>query len=165
MLKNPAPKSSSPALMRTSASMAPSSNITTPTSSSLASILGQPRMATAPHPRFAGRSMAPPHIPRNSSPLMALRPGPPVSSIGGPGVGPGPMGMPSLHPRPPAGILGGPPQVPPVAGPVSEQLNKVAGKLVDFMRGTLEELFKELSAQVRDLFLTASSYRVGNQFM
>merc|ERR1711997_763717 len=29
----------------------------------------------------------------------------------------------------------------------SEQLNKVAGKLVDFMRGTLEELFKELSSQ------------------
>merc|ERR1712038_549451 len=53
--------------------------------------------------------------------------------------------MPSLHPRP---LLGGPPSAtPPVTGPVSEQLNKVAGKLVDFMRGTLEELFKELSTQ------------------
>merc|ERR1719288_644521 len=59
-----------------------------------------------------------------------------------------PMGlMPNLHPRP---LLGGPPggpAIPPVVGPVSEQINKVAGKLVDFMRGTLEELFKELSAQ------------------
>ena len=56
--------------------------------------------------------------------------------------------MPNLHPRP---LLGGPPggpAIPAVVGPVSEQLNKVAGKLVDFMRGTLEELFKELSTQV-----------------
>merc|ERR550539_572899 len=59
----------------------------------------------------------------------------------------GAMGMPNLHPRPPSGVLGGPSGSPPVVGPVSEQINKVAGKLVDYMRGTLEELFKELSAQ------------------
>ena len=54
--------------------------------------------------------------------------------------------LPSLHPRP---LLGGlPSATPSITGPVSEQLNKVAGKLVDFMRGTLEELFKELSTQV-----------------
>ena len=56
--------------------------------------------------------------------------------------------MPSLHPRPPSGPLSFPaPQVPSGAGPVSEQLNRVATKLVDFMRGSLEELFRELAAQ------------------
>jgi len=35
--------------------------------------------------------------------------------------------------------------VPPSAGPVSEQLNRVANKLVDFMRLSLDELFRELS--------------------
>ena len=62
--------------------------------------------------------------------------------------------MPNLHPRP---LLGGH-AMPPIAGPVSEQLNKVAGKLVDFMRGTLEELFKELSSQVFTLFLKTASF-------
>lgn len=37
--------------------------------------------------------------------------------------------------------------VPPNAGPVSEQLAKVSGKLVDHLRGTLEDLFRELAAQ------------------
>ena len=153
LLKSSAmPKSSSPAIQRNlpPAGAAPPPTMSTPptsaAASSLASILGQPRMAASSHPRFPpgaapGRSMAPPHIPRNSSPLT-LPPGlrPPVSL---------PMGMPNLHPRPPSGVLGAPPVTPPV-GPVSEQLNKVAGKLVDFMRGTLEELFKELSSQVLD---------------
>ena len=88
--------------------------------------------------------MPPPqHMPRNSSPLMGPLSAPPPVTMGG-----GPMGMPNLHPRPPSGVLGGPSGSPPVVGPVSEQINKVAGKLVDYMRGTLEELFKELSAQV-----------------
>ena len=83
----------------------------------------------------------PPNMPRNSSPLM-MATGPYRPPNSGSPMGP----MPSLHPRP---LLGGPPSAtPPVTGPVSEQLNKVAGKLVDFMRGTLEELFKELSTQV-----------------
>ena len=86
--------------------------------------------------------MPPPHIPRNSSPLMGPLRAPPPVTMGGA------MGMPNLHPRPPSGVLGGPSGSPPVVGPVSEQINKVAGKLVDYMRGTLEELFKELSAQV-----------------
>ena len=30
-------------------------------------------------------------------------------------------------------------------GPVTEQLNKVAGKLADFMRNSLEDLFKEMA--------------------
>jgi hypothetical protein len=136
-----APKSQSPALTRTpNVSVASSLN-------SLASILGQPRMSAAPvvsvasGPRFGvqGRSVPAPNVPRNSSPLMmASGPYRPATT--------GPMGaMPSLHPRP---LLGGGPPAHPVTGPVSEQLNKVAGKLVDFMRGTLEELFKELSANV-----------------
>merc|ERR1719189_2730484 len=99
-------------------------------------------MSTAPpstQPRFPG-SRPPPNIPRNSSPLM-MASGPYRPPNSGSPMGP----MPSLHPRP---LLGGPPPgTPAVTGPVSEQLNKVAGKLVDFMRGTLEELFKELSTQ------------------
>ena len=140
------PKSSSPA------SSLSRPITTSSTLNSLASILGQPRMSTAPLPpqqaRFGlgprpgsggpGAGAPPPSIPRNSSPLMnSYRP---PSSIG---AATGPM-MPNLHPRP---LLGGH-AMPPIAGPVSEQLNKVAGKLVDFMRGTLEELFKELSSQV-----------------
>merc|ERR1712039_119407 len=52
--------------------------------------------------------------------------------------------------RPPAGvaahsILPLPPPVP--GGPVSEQLQKISGKLVDHMRLTLEDVFWEMSAQ------------------
>jgi hypothetical protein len=142
LLKSHAPlKASSPApLQRGPPGPSAASSL-----NSLASILGQPRMQTGcvQPPRFGGggRSMAPPpQMPRNnSSPLMmGYRP---PTSMG--------MGMPSLHPRPPAGVLSAPPpSTPSGAGPVSEQLTKVAGKLVDFMRGTLEELFRELSQQV-----------------
>lgn len=133
-----APKSSSPAMSRVTSMASTSSAL-----NSLASILGQgPRMSTSqPSPvssqnaRFPGRSL-PSGPARNSSPLMMAA---------GPFPRP-PNPMPSLHPRP---LLGMQSVTPPVAGPVSEQLNKVAGKLVDFMRGTLEELFKELSSQVR----------------
>merc|ERR1719203_1267248 len=147
LLKNSnAPKSSSPALARSSAlsssTVANSSSVAS-TLNSLASILGQPRMSTAPpsnQPRFAGGRPPPNNIPRNSSPLM-MASGPYRPPNSGSPMGP----MPSLHPRP---LLGGPPSgTPAVTGPVSEQLNKVAGKLVDFMRGTLEELFRELSTQ------------------
>jgi hypothetical protein len=147
LLKNSnAPKSSSPALARSSAlsssTVANSSSVAS-TLNSLASILGQPRMSTAPpsnQPRFAGGRPPPNNIPRNSSPLM-MASGPYRPPNSGSPMGP----MPNLHPRP---LLGGPPSgTPAVTGPVSEQLNKVAGKLVDFMRGTLEELFRELSTQ------------------
>lgn len=52
-----------------------------------------------------------------------------------------------MHPRP-SGLLSSPmavSQVPPSAGPVTEQLNKVAGKLVDYMRSSIEDLFRELA--------------------
>ena len=89
----------------------------------------------------SGGRPPPNNIPRNSSPLM-MASGPYRPPNSGSPMGP----MPNLHPRP---LLGGPPSgTPAVTGPVSEQLNKVAGKLVDFMRGTLEELFRELSTQV-----------------
>ena len=53
--------------------------------------------------------------------------------------------QPSLHPRPTGPLSGTPSQIPPNAGPVTEQINKVAGKLVDFMRNSLEDIFKELA--------------------
>ena len=53
--------------------------------------------------------------------------------------------QPSLHPRPTGPLSGIPSQIPPNAGPVTEQINKVAGKLVDFMRNSLEDVFKELA--------------------
>ena len=148
LLRNSAPKSASPALAKSSNSNLAPNVSNAGTINSLASILGQPRMSTAPPlPRGfppGSRPPLPPNVPRNGSPLMMA--GAPYRP---PGAG-SPMGpMPNLHPRP---FLGGPPAVtPPVTGPVSEQLNKVAGKLVDFMRGTLEELFKELSTQVSRL--------------
>ena len=103
---------------------------------SLASILGAPRMS-GPGFRPGMPPQPSPHNMRpgsSGSPLM-LMPGPPRG-----------LPMPSLHPRPPTGPLSCPPYpVPPGAGPVSEQLNRVANKLVDFMRLSLEELFRELS--------------------
>jgi len=111
---------------------------------SLASILGAPRMSG---PGFRpGMPQPPPHSLRpgsSGSPLMRMTGprGPPLTPAGS-------LNMPSLHPRPPSGPLSFPPlQVPPGAGPVSEQLNRVANKLVDFMRGSLEELFRELASQ------------------
>jgi hypothetical protein len=60
--------------------------------------------------------------------------------------------LPSLQPRPP---LGGPMSLPPAggfpsaaAGPVAEQLNRVAGKLANYMKHSLEDLFRDLSSQV-----------------
>ncbi len=60
--------------------------------------------------------------------------------------------LPSLQPRPP---LGGPMSLPPAggfpsaaAGPVAEQLNRVAGRLADYMKHSLEDLFRDLSSQV-----------------
>ena len=88
-----------------------------------------------------GRSLAGPPQNRNSSPLMIA-----AGATRAPFVG-----MPNLHPRP---LFGSPSGTPPVTGPVSEQLNKVAGKLVDYMRGTLEELFMELSSQVSPRLLS-----------
>ena len=53
--------------------------------------------------------------------------------------------QPSLYPRPTGPLSGTPNQIPSNAGPVTEQINKVAGKLVDFMRNSLEDIFKELA--------------------
>ena len=112
--------------------------------SSLASILGAPRMS-GPGFRPGIPQPPPPHGLRpgsSGSPLMRM------SGPRGPLTPTGSLNMPSLHPRPPSGPLSFPaPQVPSGAGPVSEQLNRVATKLVDFMRGSLEELFRELAAQ------------------
>ena len=157
LLRTSTPKSASPALTTktsTSASTGPSpasTSTATAALNSLASILGQPRMTALPggvhpHPRFApggpgGRSLAGPPQNRNSSPLMIA-----AGATRAPFVG-----MPNLHPRP---LFGSPSGTPPVTGPVSEQLNKVAGKLVDYMRGTLEELFMELSSQVSPRLLS-----------
>ena len=125
----------------------------TPTSAAvsanaLANLLGQPRPlpgSTPPGgasrpPHFRGPPGLPPAMrPPTSSAMLGLGYRPPSAASA--------MGMPSLHPRP-SGPLSTPPSaVPPSAGPVNEQLTKVAGKLVDFMRGTLEDLFRELSAQ------------------
>ena len=57
---------------------------------------------------------------------------------------PGPGGPPMLQPRP-SGIMAAHPSLPSAAGPVAEQLNRVAGKLADYMRQSLEDLFKDLS--------------------
>lgn len=62
------------------------------------------------------------------------------------GPHPGPMGLPSLQPRP-SGPLSVPPSLPSSAGPVADQLNRVAGKLADYMRQNLEDLFKDLAQQ------------------
>ena len=53
------------------------------------------------------------------------------------------LGLPNLQPRP-AGPLSGPPSLPSKAGPVAEQLNNVAGKLADYMRHSLEDMFREV---------------------
>ena len=53
------------------------------------------------------------------------------------------LGLPNLQPRP-AGPLSGPPSLPSKAGPVAEQLNNVAGKLADYMRHSLEDIFRDV---------------------
>lgn len=116
-------------------------------STALASILGAPRMSGGPpFPR------GPSNMSMRGSSLLRMRlPG------GHPPHGSG-LGLPSLHPRPASGGMhsgsGTPPgmpgfggMVPAAAGPVSEQLQKMSSKLVDYMRGTLEDLFRELAAQ------------------
>ena len=58
LLKSSAPKSSSPALARSSAPSTVANSNVASTLNSLASILGQPRMSTAPpstQPRFPGK--------------------------------------------------------------------------------------------------------------
>ena len=64
----------------------------------------------------------------------------------GPMPAPSPMSLPNLQPRP-SGMMGAHPSLPSAAGPVAEQLNRVAGKLADYMRQNLEDLFKDLSQQ------------------
>ncbi len=126
--------------------------------SSLASILGAPRSGP-PHPPGGTYRLPPPGM----GPPPSAGPPPPSSALmrlGGSGQllrGTHPssqqsMGMPSLHPRPPTASLtsstsASPGLLPPAAGPVSEQMHKMAGKLVDYMRGTLEDLFRELASQ------------------
>merc|ERR1719166_105165 len=83
-------------------------------------------------------------------PMMGMMPGQPMmrgqyrGQFRGPH--PGPMGLPNLQPRP-SGPLSVPPSLPSAAGPVADQLNRVAGKLADYMRQNLEDLFKDLSQQ------------------
>ena len=54
--------------------------------------------------------------------------------------------LPNLKPRP-SGLMGAHPSLPSAAGPVAEQMNRVAGKLADYMRQNLEDLLKDLSQQ------------------
>ena len=132
--------------LRTATTSAPSPTGAGPISS-LANLLGGPRV---PGPyggpmRMPGahgmRHPGPPH-----GPPMRHGPGLPPPGMRGPSPQGGSMGMPSLQPRPPAGPLSAPPPPTPASvGPVTEQLNKVAGKLADFMRNSIEDLFKEMA--------------------
>ena len=82
-------------------------------------------------------------------PMMGMMPGQPGmmrAQFRGPMPGSGPMSMPNLQPRP-SGMMAAQPSLPSAAGPVAEQLNRVAGKLADYMRQNLEDLFKDLSQQ------------------
>ncbi len=120
---------------------------------SLASILGAPRPPALPpqQPGYRGTPSLRPPTPASTSLLrmgaLGVQPG--FRGTHPPPQPTGPMGMPSLHPRPPPGGLGATaiPTLPPAAGPVSEQMQKMASKLVDYMRGTLEDLFRELASQ------------------
>ena len=58
----------------------------------------------------------------------------------------GPMGMPSLHPRPGGPLSGHGQLTPPQAGPVTEQLAKVSSKLADYMRLSLEDIFRDMAS-------------------
>ena len=123
--------------------------------SSLASILGAgPRMSVFRPGMAPPPPGPPPSHPRAGmgSPMMRLphhpggAPPPRLPAVGGGAAG-SPMGMPSLHPRPPSGAAPGSLPAPPAAGPVSEQLQKISGKLVDHMRLTLEDMFREMATQ------------------
>ncbi len=95
------------------------------------------------------------HPPRPGGLMMLGHHPPPRGFLMRGGFRGGPRGagsLPSLQPRPP---LGGPMSLPPAggfpsaaAGPVAEQLNRVAGRLADYMKHSLEDLFRDLSSQV-----------------
>eukprot|EP00096_Caligus_rogercresseyi_P011057 TRINITY_DN4230_c0_g1_i1.p1 TRINITY_DN4230_c0_g1~~TRINITY_DN4230_c0_g1_i1.p1 ORF type:complete len:1231 (+),score=443.26 TRINITY_DN4230_c0_g1_i1:392-3694(+) len=101
---------------------------------------------SAPSSAAGGRTAAPPSMNMlPGGPRMHMHRGRAMSQSSHHRPGVPPMGgMPSLHPRP-QGIFSVPPPLPSAAGPVSEQLNRVAGKLVDYMRLSLEELFREMA--------------------
>ena len=83
-------------------------------------------------------------------PMMSMMPGQPLmrGQYRGPmpGHGAAHPHLPNLQPRP-SGVLAAHPSLPSAAGPVADQLNRVAGKLADYMRQNLEDLFKDLSQQ------------------
>jgi hypothetical protein len=141
----------------------------TPASSPSVQTAGQVAAAAmgAAHSMFAqqrtmsGLRSGPPHHmgPRGGPPMMmghhASGGGPAGFFMRGPfprGLHPpngpphGPLPLPSLQPRP-VGPLSMPPSLPSAAGPVAEQLNKVAGKLADYVKHSLEDLFKDLAQQ------------------
>jgi len=104
---------------------------------------------------FAQRMRGPPHPPLGPrGGLMMMGHPPPRGFImrggfraGGP-RGAGPLALPSLQPRPPpAGPMPTAVGFPSSAGPVAEQLNRVAGQLADYMKHSLEDLFRDLSQQ------------------
>merc|ERR1712038_585147 len=88
-----------------------------------------------------------PHLMRGQFPRP---PGPPMLG-----------GLPNLQPRP-AGPLSGPPSLPSKAGPVAEQMNNVAGKLADYMRHSLEDMFREVGKQ-RGLMDTRKQAEIDKQ--
>ena len=59
---------------------------------------------------------------------------------------PGPHGPPNLQARP-AGPLSLPPSLPSIAGPVAEQLNKVAAKLAETLKKNLRDTFADLETE------------------
>ena len=120
---------------------------------SLASILVAPRPGFPPPGGFrpGAPALRPPgHHPPGAAGPMRMPGAPHSPAFRGTHPPPqptGPMGMPSLHPRPPTGPAASLPPLPPAAGPVSEQLHKMAGKMAEHLRGTLEDLFREMAAQ------------------
>lgn len=99
------------------------------------------------HPFFA------PRLPGYRGPIPPMGPRGPHMMMG-PGQGmmmrgqyrvpsPGPHGPPNLQTRP-AGPLSLPPSLPSIAGPVAEQLNKVAAKLAETLKKSLRDTFADL---------------------
>ena len=122
----------------TNSSSSPGPQLQSPASSPSPGIMGSPF-----RPGYRGpHGMAGPR-----GPMMNMM-GPSQGMMRGQFRGPlpGPMSMPNLQPRP-SGMMSVPPSLPSSAGPVAEQLNRVAGKLADYMRQNLEDLFKDLSQQ------------------
>ena len=118
----------------------------------VASSPGPPKNSSSPGPNMMMRPGLGGMGPRG--PMLGPR-GPMMNMM--PGQGPmmrgqfrgpmaGPLPLPSLQPRP-SGVMSALPGLPSGAGPVAEQLNRVAGKLADYMRQNLEDLFKDLSQQ------------------